>query len=504
MASTGNVKVPWINTILSLGISVLIVVWVPNHYLENSISSVNTLSDFTIKLEERITSLMKIYDVPGVNIALVREGRTVWMNSYGFADRANLRKMSLNTYYRVESISKPVTAWGVMKLVQQGKVHLDSPVVSFLETWSFPPSGFSEDQVTIRQLLSNSSGLPLGTIGERYDPAGPMPSLRDQLTRDAVLLNEPGELFSYSNVGFNLLELVIEEVSDRDFSSYMEREILEPLQMYHSGYAWSDTLQSLLATGYSLQGTPISPYVYPVKGAGGLIATVEDIARFVEAEVNGREQVSKVLRAANKQALFSPVVEIPGYYGLVFDAYGLGHFLEQLPTGQRAVSHGGQGTGWMTHFHAVPETGDGIVILSNSQRSWPVFAYLLKGWAQWCGFDSVGMVSIITAQNLLWALITLLLASIFFFLCKFAGDLYNGRRRIRARSSSILSISVLFQLLVFFGTAAVLVWAVTREYLFITSVFPVAAVWLGYVIALCSLCCLLFVLVPHSDPAGNN
>ena len=83
----------------------------------------------------------------------------------------------------------------------------------------------------------------------------------------------------------------------------------------------------------------------------------------------------EVLARQNINTLYTPMVGKIGVYDLVFDAYGLGYYLENLPNGEWAVSHGGQGGGVMTHFHSFPETGDGIVILTNSQRSWPFIAF---------------------------------------------------------------------------------------------------------------------------------
>ena len=79
----------------------------------------------------------------------------------------------------------------------------------------------------------------------------------------------------------------------------------------------------------------------------------------------------------------------------LFDAYGCGHYLETLPNGVLSVSHAGQGSSIITHFQAVPTTGDGLVILTNSQRSWPFIAYLLRDWARWRAFPSVGMEKIL-------------------------------------------------------------------------------------------------------------
>ena len=132
-------------------------------------------------------------------------------------------------------------------------------------------------------------------------------------------------------------------------------------------------------------------YLYPSKASGGLFATAKDIARFVAAGL----KETPVLNSESVKQVYQPVSHEIGIYGFVFNAYGLGHYIEKLPNGMSSVSHGGQGNGIMTHFQSVPETGDAIVILTNSQRSWPFIAYVLSDWAQWRAFPSVGMGKII-------------------------------------------------------------------------------------------------------------
>lgn len=289
---------------------------------------------------------MKDYDIPGVNIALVKRGEIIWSKAYGYADLEEGRKMTTDTYCRVESISKPVTAWGVMKLVEQGKVELDKPVELYIKNWEFPESEFSEKNVTVRQLLSNNAGMPLGTIGVRYSPKEDIPSLEEYLSNDAILKQEPGLSFSYSNTGFNLLELLIEEVTGRDFAEYMAEEVLIPLGMYNSSFTWGEELDPAIPNGYDLNGNPIPVYIYPDKAAGGLFACVEDIATFITAGMTNFSRTGhEVLNAQSINKLYTPMVEIPGFYGLAFDSYGLGHFIESLSNGKKAVSHGGQGSG---------------------------------------------------------------------------------------------------------------------------------------------------------------
>lgn len=233
-----------------------------------------------------------------------------------------------------------------------------------------------------------------------------MPSLKEKLTQEVVPVMEPGIAFSYSNTGYNLLELLIEEVNGQDFSEYMRMEVFQPLAMKGASFNWDSTMLPAPPTGYDLNGNPVPVYIYPEKASGGLFATAEDIAMFAMAGMGD----NPVLSTESIELLYTPVEDKIGVYGLVFDAYGLGHYIEKLPNGMLSVSHGGQGSGIMTHFQAVPETGDAIVILTNSQRSWPFIASLLSDWAQWRGFPSVGMGKIIWGRYALSATIGMLIA----------------------------------------------------------------------------------------------
>jgi len=480
-------------------ISFILVMSVAKFRTTKEVEKSASLAKFTDYLDERIPALMKNYEVPGVNIALVRRGKTAWSKAYGYADLEVGRKMTTDTYCRVESISKSVTAWGVMKLVEQGKIELDKPVRLYIKNWEFPESKYPTGKITVRQLLSHSAGMPLGTIGVRYSPEENIPLLEESLSKDAILKQEPGLSFSYSNTGFNLLELLIEEVTGRDFAEYMAEEVLIPLGMYRSGFTWSKEWVPAVPVGYDLKGNPVPVYVYPDKASGGLFATVEDIATFVTAGMTNFSRTGyEVLSARSINKLYTPVVKIPGLYGFAFDSYGFGHFIESLADGKKAVSHGGQGSGWMTHFHSVPETGDGIVILTNSQRSWPLIAYLLSDWAEWCGFSSVGMSQIIRGQKVLWTLIGLFLFILLWQVWRLGRGLISGRRKFAPLSKESRLLRFV-QSSVFIILITGLLWSVNQDYLFISSVFPIASGWLGFSIFLSAVVLLLSALFPSIE-----
>jgi CubicO group peptidase (beta-lactamase class C family) len=466
----------------------------------------DSLDEFTAYLDGRIPHLIERYGVAGVSLALVRGGELVWSGAYGYADLAEGRRMSVDAVCRAESISKSVTAWGVMRLVQQGRIGLDDPVQRYLADWRLPETPYDEGEVTVRRLLSGNAGMPLGTIGKaaEYAPQSEMPSLREELSQEARLVREPGSGFVYSNPGFNLLELLVEEVTGRGFSEYMAEEVLAPLGMESSSYAWRPSLRSSLPTGYELQGEPVPPYVYPVKAAGGLFAPVEDIARFVCAGMTGSRQVDRsVLTRESIRALYTPQVEIPGLFGLVADAYGFGHFIETLPSGRRAVWHGGQGHGWMTHFHFVPESGEGIVILTNSQRSWPLIAEVLADWSRWAGVGPVKFSRITYATIGLRVLIVIVLLLSAWLVSRLVWGVRTRGRRWAPLSRDSRAGRALLATAGLAGIAA-LAWSLTRPYLFVSSIFPSSAGWAGIALLALALVLIVLALFPRFDERNQE
>ncbi len=468
----------------------------------NTVTPGAGLDAFAAFLDKQVPELLLRYDIPGASLALVANGELAWSGAYGYADAANQIPMTTKTTMRVQSISKPITAWGVMRLVQTGKIDLDAPAADYLTSWRFSQAAPGAEHITIRQLLSHTAGLPLGDVFTIYAPGEAMPSLREKLTAEAVPVREPGSSFSYSNTGYNLLELLIEDVTGQEFSDYMRQEVLRPLNMVRSTFDWSDLDDLAIPVGYRLNGDPVPAYVYPEKGSGGLFATAEDLAAFaICGMINA--PANAVLSRQAIEALHSPVSQAIGVYGLVFDGYALGHYVETLPGGHLAVAHGGQGTGIMTHYHAVPETGDALVILTNSQRSWPAIARLLCDWSRWRNLGTVGMGRIIWGQAMLWVLIGMV----------WSGGLVMCLRILQIlvcknKDSTLLSGTTRLGRILRIGAAvsivAILAWCSSQRYLFLASVFPRATEWLGVSLLVLAVVLLLTAAISRHLPRTKD
>ena len=337
--------------------------------------SLSNRDDSVSKLDRLIPQLMEKYGVPGTAVSLVRDGEVVWLEGYGLADRDRGVPVTADTVFQVASISKAVTSWGVMRLVESGQLELDAPVEQYLTRWHLPTSNYDASGVTIRRLLSHSAGLSVGG----YPGLGPdtqLPSLEESLSGDnggsgeVCIIMEPGAQFSYSGGGFTLLQLIIEEVTGETFSAYMQREVLDPLGMVHSSFEWRDDLRPATAAAYSGNGTQLPNYLFTEQAAAGLYTTASDLARFVAAEMPGHdgELAGRGVISQDTLALmFTPAILQQA--NLLFKIErGLGQEIQTLPDGTRLIQHPGGNRGWSAFIMANPGEAMGVVILTNSDN----------------------------------------------------------------------------------------------------------------------------------------
>ena len=426
------------------------------------------------RLSQTVPERMARDDVAGVVIVLIEGGAPVWSGAFGAADPATGRPMTAEALFRVESISKPVTAWGAMRLAEAGRLDLDQPIRACLTRWRLPDAAAG---ITPRALLSHSAGIGLGDYAARFPPDGPRPDLPVHIAQDFAPVAAAGEGFIYSDTEFNLLELVIEDCTGEDFATLMAREVLVPLGMDQANFDWTG---ARMPVGHDLRGRPVAPYVYPGRASGGLHASAVDIARFAAAGMAGADQ--RVLLPESVATLHRQLTSVGGLFGIAAEGYGLGHFTETLSDGRLAIWHGGQGYGWMSHMHLVPDTGDGIVILSNSQRAWPLFAAVLRDWSESLGVEPVGMSRVLRAETAARGAIAAALATAALTLwLALAG---GARSRIVRRCAAGI------------GAALILwpVWAAAQDYLFLFSILPGVWPWLGAASGLTGMAMITFAL----------
>ena len=285
------------------------------------------------------------------------------------------KKVDKNTIFQVSSLSKIVSAVGIMKLVELGKINLDSPVSKYLKRWKLPPSEFDNEEVTVRKLLSHTAGLTdeLGYNGFKNKDS--VQTLETSLTKAKDADNgvsgevkvgiEPGSQWKYSGGGYTLLQLLVEETSGQTFNDFMKDSLFTPLKMTSSSYILSDTMKGRLCEFYNSDKSTAPHFYYSSLAATSLYTSLSDLEIFFQlffegknGESIGRGQISPESLIQMRKSHWDMMGE---------RIYGLGTMLYvDIDKNEDIFGHDGKSTPPInTAIRINPKTGDGIIILET-------------------------------------------------------------------------------------------------------------------------------------------
>ena len=296
------------------------------------------------------------------------------------------RPVDGDSLFQVASLGKWLTAWGVMALVEDGRIDLDAPVATYLDRWQLPDSEFDASGVTVRRLLSHTSGLGDGLGYDGFASREQRQTLEASLTRalDASpgksgivsLGSEPGSQWQYSGGGYTLLQLVVEEVTGETFAQYMQRAVFAPLGMNRTTFDHDRALELGLAQNFRPDGTTEPFRWYTALAATSLFTTASDLARFIEVQGPGGAQ--SVLSQETLDMISAPHASKMGA-----DVWGLGAMLYAPGSrGGFVIGHDGRnGPAINTAARVDPRIGDGIVILATGNDL--LATELASEWVYW-------------------------------------------------------------------------------------------------------------------------
>ena len=315
--------------------------------------------------------MMKEGEIPGLSLAVLENGKLVYSRAYGYANLANATPVTADHKFQIGSITKSFAAVAVMLLVEEGKIKLDDPIAAYLG-----PVPASWTPITVRHLLNHTSGMQ-----EDPDLAG-MRHLRDrfpdsdaqflELVKTIPLLRAPGEAFSYSNTGFNILGVIIEKASGKRYGQFLQERVFSPLNMDSTRVMHRDDSLATMATGYIRTGGAIQPDTadkpsrhYLSRAASGIESTALDLAKFDAALHDGvlPSQASRTDMWANS-AVVDPATA-PGGSSVY---YGLGWWLSTVD-GYRKVYHSGGMPAYISDFIRYPREGISVIVLTNQGYS---------------------------------------------------------------------------------------------------------------------------------------
>jgi CubicO group peptidase (beta-lactamase class C family) len=295
---------------------------------------------------------------PGMSVAIVVDGSIAWAKGFGLADLENEVEARSDTVYRIASISKPISATAVLQLVEKGKLALDDPVTKHVP--GFPDRGLG---VTLRHLLTHTSGIRHYKEGE-MDLKDHFDSVEEALGifKDDPLLFSPGTKYSYSSYAYNLLGAVVESASGLTFEAYLKENVWGPAGMTatrleHQGEVVPKRSRQYVRRGGRIENAPYADLSVKWAG-GGMISTVEDLARFAIA-LDG----DVLLQSKTLEIMYEPMTLKDG----TRTEYGLGWDSQVDEEGRRWIAHGGGATGGSTYILRLPERRFAVAIAANVQ-----------------------------------------------------------------------------------------------------------------------------------------
>ncbi|MGE8427346.1 MAG: serine hydrolase [Sphingobacterium sp.] len=317
-----------------------------------------------------IKSRMEFYQVPGVSIAVIKNAEVLWSKTYGFADLDSKTPVRSNTLFQMASMSKPVSAYAALKEVELGKLKSNADVNLYLKSWKIPENNWTKAKnVTLKNIISHTAGLTVSGF-PGYRITDPIPTavevlsgLKPANTPMVYVDKLPGSNFRYSGGGYTVLQQMLVDIEGKDYSSIMEEKVLAPLGMKNSTFAQPlpESKKQFAATAYIVDGKKVEGryHIYPEQAAAGLWSTAEDYARFVidiQRTLNGKSSI--VISKEMAEEFTSPYIE---------PIIGLGVFLEDY-NGSSYFCHGGWNEGFSSYFVGNKTSGDGVVILTNTNK----------------------------------------------------------------------------------------------------------------------------------------
>ncbi|MDR6626167.1 serine hydrolase domain-containing protein [Caulobacter segnis] len=323
-----------------------------------------------------LTERMAHYKVPGVAVAILRDGEVVSAVGYGVREAGSQDKVDGDTLFSVGSISKVVTAATTLRLVADGRLDLDRDVDDYLKRWKLPASTeVPEPYVSLRMLMSHTSGLGVHGFAD-YQPAEPLPTLVQVLNGEKPAKNEavrfkwsPGALNDYSGGGITVEQAVIEDATGQPLETLARTRVFAPLGMKRSTFESPlSAARGNIAKAHDAQGAPTALprgwESFAEAGASGLWTSANDLGQFVGGLIRSYQGRGDFLPQPLARAMMTEIAPSP---------FGLGPRLSGAGPG-RYFFHLGANQSYLALMEGYLETGDGFVILTNGSNGLALIA----------------------------------------------------------------------------------------------------------------------------------
>jgi CubicO group peptidase (beta-lactamase class C family) len=349
-------------------------------------------AEYANRLDDFLLKQMDTYKIPGLAVAIVRNDEVEYINGYGIANPDG-DPVTPDTPFLLASVSKSFTALGVMQLVEEGKINLDDPVQKYLP-W-FDVKGEGESEITVAHLVYQTSGFS-EYDGNEINLLPDSPNSREAGVRalsNVRLIFRPGGGWAYSNINYNVLGLLVQEVSGQRYEDYIQEKIFAPLAMAHSYTSPIDARNVGAAHGYNpFFGIPIvilADVSETVGASAGLWSSAADMSRYLIAQLGDGSDVG--LTTQSQAQLHKPGAEIEPGFGYAMGWFHASHFLDpeflqtldtnlKLTDNLQTLFHEGDWKGYKSIVLLLPEQEYGVVLLMNINDATIASVYKNLAW----------------------------------------------------------------------------------------------------------------------------
>ena len=319
-------------------------------------------------LDKKLEKMCKKSKIVGANVALFSSKGIIYNYNYGFANKEKGIKSHNDSLYMIGSNTKVLTALGILKLQEEGKLSLGDDIRKHIPEFQVK-SHFEYDKITIENLLMHRSGLVSDLFHLILDRTRDYHEVIEEL-KETYLTAEPGKMFSYSNVGYTVLGIIIERVSGMSYTEYMQKEIARPMgiQVYFlSNEADRNPYASKVSLCYDKKGKAVDDMLSTLLPAGSnTYMSINDFIKFGQLFLNKdngllKRETLEFMETLNLEDPIDKEVYNVGY-GLIHKQYDLGEKVGKV------LGHGGNTTCHHSIFNYIPSLDVGVVVMTNSQR----------------------------------------------------------------------------------------------------------------------------------------
>jgi len=329
-----------------------------------------------------INDRMQYFDVPGLSIAVIKDNKIEWAKSYGVKEKGTSDSVTLNTMFQAASMSKPITAMIALKLEEEKKINLKQDINQQLKTWQLPENEFTKQKaVTPELLMLHLGGLNVPSF-PGYSISDSIPDVTDILdgispsnTEAVRALMVPNTKWSYSGGGYTVLQLLMEDVTGTSFPKLMKDYLFGPLQLRNSTFEHNlpEKQQKLIAKAYKEDGEMVDGgyHIYPEKAAAGLWTTPMDYANIIiELEKSYLWESDKIISPETSHKM------LKRYKGDMAMGIVLKNNGDSI-----ALAYGGWNEGYICDVYSYLKSGNGVVIMTNSNNGYMLIQEIYRSLA---------------------------------------------------------------------------------------------------------------------------